>query len=457
MFTIKWRFELLKTLFFINVILWQTDCDKPDRVGTKIMLSLIKVIYSPQYTIMSKIPKISNKTYSIHRQIGLIVGLALMSLSLSDCAKKNTPPAENVVTIGYVGALTGALAHYGKDEENGVRLAIDDLNAQKIRIAGKIIHFKIQSEDDQADPRHATNAAQRLVDANVNAVIGHTTSSTTLPASLIYNRAGIPLLAPAVTNPKYTQQGFPYVFRLIANDIQQGQTLAKFAVQNFDAKQIAIIDDRSAYGVGMADEFEKYIKTLNGNLIARESASDKETDFNAILTRIKSKSPDLIFFAGNDGQAAAILQQMRNLGIAAQFIAGDGVHTPEFINLAGKGAEGVVTTLPGLPLERMRQGLFFKQRFEQKYGPVQLYAPYYYDATQIIAKAMQMADSTDPKIYAPELKKTNYAGVTNQIQFDPQGDLKVGKITVYQVRDGQWVELPPLTPPQITPNMNILK
>ncbi|MDE2420806.1 MAG: branched-chain amino acid ABC transporter substrate-binding protein [Gammaproteobacteria bacterium] len=383
-----------------------------------------------------------------------------MGLSLSDCAKKNNPPAENIVTIGYVGALTGELAHYGKDEENGVRLAIDDLNAQKILIAGKLIHFKIQSEDDQADPRHATNAAQHLVDANVNAVIGHTTSSTTLPASIIYNRAGIPLLAPAVTNPKYTQQGFPYTFRLIANDIQQGQTLANIAVQHFGAKQIAIIDDRSAYGVGMADEFEKYLKTLNGNLIARESASDKETDFNAILTRIKSKSPDLIFFAGNDGQAAAMLQQMRNLGITAQYIAGDGVHTPEFIKLAGKDAEGVVTTLPGLPLERMRQGSFFKQRFEQKYGPVQLYAPYYYDATQIIAKAMQMAGSTDPKIYAPELKKTNYAGVTNQIQFDPQGDLKVGKITVYQVKNGEWVELPPQkssSQTSLTSAVNIIK
>jgi branched-chain amino acid transport system substrate-binding protein len=375
-------------------------------------------------------------------QIGMILGMTLISLSLSHCAKKNASPTENVVTIGYAGALTGELAHYGKDEENGVRLAIDDLNTQKIVIAGKTILFKIQSEDDQADPRHATNAAQRLVDNKVNAVIGHTTSSTTLPASLVYNRAGIPLLAPAVTNPKYTQQGFPYTFRLIANDIQQGQTLAKIAVQYFGAKHIAIIDDRSAYGVGMADEFEKYLKTLNDNLVARESASDKDTDFNAVLTRIKSKSPDLIFFAGNDGQASAMIQQMRNLGITAQFIAGDGVHTPEFIKLAGKDAEGVVTTLPGLPLERMRQGLFFKQRFEQKYGPVQLYAPYYYDATQIIAKAMQIAGSTDPKIYAPELKRTNYAGVTNQIQFDPQGDLKVGKITAYQVKDGQWIELP---------------
>ncbi len=411
--------------------------------------------------MISRISKTLRKTHPLTHQIGIVFGLTLMSLSLSDCAKKNNPPAESVVTIGYVGALTGELAHYGKDEENGVRLAVDDLNAQKILIAGKFIHFKIQSEDDQADPRHATNAAQHLVDANVNAVIGHTTSSTTLPASLIYNRAGIPLLAPAVTNPKYTQQGFPYTFRLIANDIQQGQTLANIAVQGFGAKQIAIIDDRSAYGVGMADEFEKHLKTLNGNLITRESASDKDTDFNAILTRIKSKSPDLIFFAGNDGQAAAMLQQMRNLGITAQYISGDGVHTPEFIQLAGKNAEGVVTTLPGLPLERMRQGLFFKQRFEQKYGPIQLYAPYYYDATQIIAKAMQMAGSTDPKVYAPELKKTNYAGVTNQIQFDPQGDLKVGKITVYQVKNGQWVELPSpqksstQTSPPLNPSANI--
>jgi branched-chain amino acid transport system substrate-binding protein len=379
-------------------------------------------------------------TYPLTRKVAIVFGLMVLNLSLTHCAEKTTVPAESIVTIGYVGALTGELAHYGKDEENGVRLAIDDLNAQKIIIAGKTIHFKIQSENDQGDPRHAADAAQRLVDAKVNAVIGHTTSSTTLPASIIYNRAGIPLIAPAVTNPKYTQQGFLYAFRLIANDIQQGQTLANLAAQHFGAQHIAIIDDRSTYGVGMADEFEKQLKTLNGNFITRESASDKDTDFNALLTRIKSKSADLIFFAGNDGQAAAMIQQIRNLGMTAQFMAGDGVHTPEFIKLAGINAEGVVTTLPGLPLDRMRQGLIFKQRFEQKYGPIQLYAPYYYDATQIIAKAMQIAGSTDPKIYAAELKKTNYAGVTNQIQFDAQGDLKAGKITTYQVKDGQWVE-----------------
>ncbi|GAC1373929.1 MAG: branched-chain amino acid ABC transporter substrate-binding protein [Aquirhabdus sp.] len=367
-----------------------------------------------------------------------IVALSLLSLSLTHCGKKETPQEErqekhievNTVTIGYVGALTGALSHYGKDEENGVRYAIDDLNTQKIVIAGKHIQFKIESEDDQADPRHATSAAQRLVDDNVSAVIGHTTSSTTLPASVLYNKAGIPMIAPAVTNPKYTQQGFTYTFRLIANDIQQGRTLAELAAQHFAAKRIAIIDDRSAYGVGIADEFEKH-----------ESANDKETDFNAVLTRIKRQKPDLIFFAGNDGQAAAMIQQIRNLGITAQFIAGDGVHTPEFIKLAGKDAEGVVTTLPGFSLEKMRLGLDFKQRFEQKYGPIQLYAPYYYDAMQIIARAMQIAGSTDPKVYAAKLKETVYTGLTNQIEFDVNGDLKNGKITAYQVKNGQWVEL----------------
>lgn len=382
-------------------------------------------------------------------QLTRIVGISLISLSLLHCGKKETPHEKgqdkrietSIVTIGYVGALTGALAHYGKDEENGVRLAIDDLNTQKIVIVGKHIQFKIESEDDQADPRHATNAAQRLVDDNVSAVIGHTTSSTTLPASILYNKAGIPLFAPAVTNPKYTQQGFPYSFRLIANDIQQGQALAQIAAQHFAAKRIAVIDDRSAYGVGIADEFEKHIKTLNGNLVAHESANDKETDFNAVLTRIKKNKPDLIFFGGNDGQAAAMIQQIHNLGITAQFIAGDGVHTPEFIKLAGKDAEGVVTTLPGFPLEKMRNGLEFKQRFEPKYGPIQLYAPYYYDAMQVIALAMQVAGSTDTKVYAAKLKETNYPGITNQIQFDPHGDLKVGKISAYVVKDGQWVDL----------------
>ncbi len=372
-------------------------------------------------------------------QLTTLATLAI-SLTLAACSGK-PDDSVNTVTIGYAGALTGALAHYGKDEENGVRLAIDDLNAQKIVIAGKPVTFKLQSEDDQGDPRSATNAAQRLVDSNVNAVIGHTTSSTTLPAAILYNTAGIPLFAPAVTNPKLTQQGYSATYRLIANDIQQGRTLADIAV-GLGAKNIAIIDDRSSYGVGIADEFEKHLASLGITPVAHESASDKDTDFSAQLTRIKSKTPDLLFFGGNDGQAAALIQQMYNLGLSTKFLAGDGVHTPEFIKLAGPASEGAITTLPGLPLEKMPQGKAFAARFAQKYGAIQLYAPYYYDATQIIAKAMQTAGSTDSKVYAAKLKQTHYAGVTSLIQFDGQGDLKSGLITAYQVKAGEWVELP---------------
>jgi branched-chain amino acid transport system substrate-binding protein len=395
---------------------------------------MVSKTHAPERYPMTRLP--------IPRRITVLT-LTCSTLLLAACSgKPDANTTSSTVTIGYVGALTGSLAHYGKDEENGVRLAIDDLNAQKLVIAGKTVTFKLQSEDDQADPRSATNAAQRLVDAQVNAVIGHTTSSTTLPAAILYSRAGIPLLAPAVTNPALTSQGYPATYRLIANDIQQGHTLADIAATQLGAKRIAILDDRSSYGVGLANEFEKHLASLGITPIAHESASDKDTDFSAQLTRIKSKTPDLLFFGGNDGQAAALVQQMYNLGLNSKFLAGDGVHTPEFIKLAGPASEGTITTLPGLPLEKMPQGKAFAARFAQKYGAIQLYAPYYYDATQIIAKAMQAAGSTDPKIYAEKLKQTNYAGITSQIQFDAQGDLKTGTITTYQVKAGAWVELP---------------
>ncbi len=376
------------------------------------------------------------------------MSLPLIGLStLTACSKKTSDhpdqtPNQTTVTIGYVGALTGALAHYGKDEENGVRLAINDINAEHPTIAGKPVTFKLQSEDDGADPRNATSAAQRLVDAGVAAVIGHTTSSSTLPASGLYNAAGIPLFSPAVTNPGLTQQGFQLVFRPIASDVQQGKTLAEIAVTRLHAQRIAIFDDRSTYGVGMADEFEKSVKALHGQIVARESGSDKETDFNAPLTRIKSQTPDLIFFAGNDGQAAAIVQQIRNLGMSAQFLAGDGVHTPEFIKLAGKYAEGSISTLVGLPLDKMPGGPDFQKHFQQQFGSIQLFSPYYYDATRIVARAMQAADSTDPKVYGPKIKSIDYQGVTNRIQFDAHGDLVHGQITAYQAQGQKWVELP---------------
>lgn len=365
------------------------------------------------------------------------------SLAISGCSKKEAAVSSDglEVKIGHSAPLTGAQAHLGKDAQNGAQLAVDDLNAQGVTIAGKKVHFTLEGVDDQADARIATTVAQQLIDDKVSGVIGHLNSSTTLPASRLYNQNGIVQISPSATNPTYTQQGFANAFRVMANDVQQGRALGTYAVNELKAKSIAVIDDKTAYGAGLAGEFEKAVKAANGNLVAHEYTTDKETDFNAILTRIKGKNPDLVFFAGMDGQGAAMVQQVKNLGLKAQFMGGDGIYTPEFMKLGGKFSEGTVASLPGAPLAKMPKGPEFQKKFEAKFGPIQLYGAYNYDAVMVMADAMKRANSVDPKVYVKEMKTANFPGVTTTISFDDKGDLKTASITIYKVEGGKWVPI----------------
>jgi len=235
--------------------------------------------------------------------------------------------AQTVVKIGHVGPMTGAIAHLGKDNELGAKLAIEDLNAKGIKLGGQAVKFELLSEDDGADPKQGTSAATKLVDAKVNGVIGHLNSGTTIPASKIYHDAGIPQISPSATNPKYTLQGFKSAFRVVAHDGQLGGTLGRYAVKDLKSKNIAIIDDRTAYGQGVADEFQKAVKAAGGKVVGREFTNDKATDFNAILTKLKGTKPDLVFYGGMDAVAGPMLRQMKQLGIAANFMGGDGICT----------------------------------------------------------------------------------------------------------------------------------
>ncbi len=374
----------------------------------------------------------------------LFPGLIALALALHGCGDDKGPTASAdqwVVKVGHAAPMTGPQAHLGKDNENGVRLAIDELNANPLQIAGKPVHFELLSEDDQADPRIATTVAQKFVDEKVNAIIGHLNSGTTIPSSRIYADAGIPQISPSATNVKYTQQGFRNAFRVMANDAQQGSVLGKFAVGEMQAKNIAIIDDRTAYGQGLADEFEKAAIAAGAVIVGREFTTDKSTDFTAILTKIKGLNPDLLFFGGMDAQGAPMVKQMRTLGLSVPFLGGDGVHTAEFMALAGEAAEGVTASLPGVPLESMPHGAEFRQKFEGKYGTIQLYAPYCYDAVMVMAAAMKKADSIEPGAYLPALAATQHDGVTAQIRFDDKGDLVGGAITLYRIENGQWKQL----------------
>lgn len=362
-----------------------------------------------------------------------------LALSLAGCGKDAPQPGSAVVVkIGQVSPLTGPQAHLGKDNDNGARLAIEELNAKGVTIGGAKVKFELVSEDDQADPKTGTIVAQKLVDAKVAGVIGHLNSGTTIPASKIYHDAGIPQISPSATNPKYTHQGYQGAFRVMANDVQQGKVLGEYAAAKLGAKKIAIIDDRTAYGQGLADEFEKAAKAAGAAIVAREYTTDKATDFRSVLTNVKAKQPDLLFYSGMDAQAGPMVAQMKTLAVKAKFLAGDGAQSPEFIKLAGAAADGVIASSPGVPVDKMPGGKGFTERFNAKYGQIQIYAPFAYDAVMTLVDAMQKANSTQPAKYLPELARISRQGVTGPIAFDEKGDLRNGPITLYVVKRGKW-------------------
>ena len=352
---------------------------------------------------------------------------------------------EQIAKIGHVGPLSGQIAHLGKDNENGARMAIDALNTKNFRIAGKKIKFVLLGEDDAATPQQGTAAAQKLVDAKVHGVIGHLNSGTTIPASKIYNDAGIPQISPSATNPKYTQQGFKGAFRVVANDGQLGGALGRYAAGTLQIKNVAIIDDRTAYGQGVADEFAKAAKAAGITIVGRQYTNDKATDFNAILTAIKGKKPELIFFGGMDAVAGPMLRQMKQLGIQAKLMGGDGICTEQLPSLAGDGmADGqVVCAEAGGVEDSQKKSLDeFRTAYRKKFGTdVKLYAPYVYDAVMVMATAMQKANSIEPANYLPELAKINYQGITGLIEFDAYGDMKHGTLTLYTFKGGKRSQL----------------
>jgi branched-chain amino acid transport system substrate-binding protein len=391
---------------------------------------------------------------TFNRSFGLsLVAAALVTVY--GCGKEEAPkqaaapatpaaaPAapEATVKIGHVAPTTGPQAHLGKDNENGARMAVDDANAKGVTIDGKKIKFELDAQDDQADPKQGTIVAQKLVDDKVSGVVGHLNSGTSIPASKIYNDAGIPMISPSATNPKLTLQGFKNVFRVMANDVQQGSVIGKAAVETLGGKKIAIIDDKTAYGAGLADETEKAAKAAGANVVAREYTNDKATDFKAILTKIKAKNPDVIMYGGMDAQGGPMVKQMKELGIKAKYIAGDGVCSAEWPKLSGGAAEGQYCTQAGLPPDKMPNAADFVKRFTAKYGPIQVYAPYSYDAANTLIAAMQKANSTDPAKYLPALAQISYDGITAKIEFDEHGDTKNGAITLYQVKDGKLVPM----------------
>jgi branched-chain amino acid transport system substrate-binding protein len=340
------------------------------------------------------------------------------------------------VSIGHAGPLTGGIAHLGKDNENGARLAVEEANQANLQIGGQAVKFVLVPEDDQADPKVGTTVAQKLVDAKVNGVVGHLNSGVTIPASGVYQQAGIPMITGSATNPKLTEQGFKNVFRIVGRDDQQGPAIASYLAGEKKPKLVAVIDDATAYGEGIANEVEKTLKAANIQVLPREKGTDKTTDWKAILTKLRGRQPDAVFYGGMDATGGPLLKQGRELGMKAVFSFGDGACTDKMKELAGDAAEGLLCSQAGIPPQAASKK--FLDAYKQKFNtdPI-LYSPFTYDAVNLLIEAMKKADSAEPAKYLPELQKISFNGATGSISFDDKGDRKDAEITIFTMKGGK--------------------
>jgi branched-chain amino acid transport system substrate-binding protein len=369
------------------------------------------------------------------------IALSVAALILAACGKGGDKaaavPADGIeVKIGHVAPLTGPIAHLGKDNENGARLALEEINKAGLTIDGKKVVLTLVPEDDAEDPKTATQVAQKLVDAKVVGVVGHLNSGTSIPASKIYSDAGITQISPSSTNPDYTKQGFKTTYRLVATDAQQGPALANYVANTLKAKTVAIIDDSTQYGKGLADEFEKTVKAAGVKVVTREASNNKATDFKAILTKVKGSKPDVIMYGGMDATGGPLAKQATELGIKAKIVGGDGMCTEKLIELAGEAVMNVTCSEAGKALSKMAQGADFQKRYKERFNSdVQIYAPFTYDAVYVLVDSMKRANSTDPAKILLAMPDTKMNGLVGNIAFDSKGDMKEGVITLYDFKD----------------------
>ena len=363
------------------------------------------------------------------------LALACIAAALAGCSQQSSD-----IKIGHVGPITGGIAHLGKDNENGARLAVEQANEAKIKLGGKEVKFVFVAEDDQADPKVGTTVAQKLVDAKVAGVVGHLNSGTSIPASPLYSQAGVPVISGSATNPKLTEQGFKTQFRVVGRDDQQGPAIASYLANNNKPKVVAVVDDATAYGEGIANEVEKTLKAGGITVLPREKGTDKTTDWKAVLTKLKGRDPDAIFYGGMDATGGPLMKQGRELGIKAVFAFGDGACTDEMTKLAGQAAEGLLCSQAGIPVAAADKGFLAAYKKKFNVDPI-LYAPFTYDAANLLIAAMKKADSADPAKYLPELAKISYKGATGDIAFDAKGDRKDAEMTIFTMQGGKIVPI----------------
>ncbi|RZI43400.1 branched-chain amino acid ABC transporter substrate-binding protein [Herbaspirillum sp. HC18] len=363
-----------------------------------------------------------------------IACMLAVPLLIGACSRHET------VRIGVVAPMSGPLAQYGRDIANGAQIAVDELNSDHFSIQRKRARFELVVEDDKASPEEGKAAAKRLIDAGVSAVFGHFNSGVSIAAAPLYAQAGIPQLSVS-TNPKYTRMGLKTAFRITADDIQQGAALARLIGEKLRTKSLYVLDDRTTFGVGIADEVEQGVKGKKLRA-TREGVDSKTANYDELAKKIMDASADVVFFGGDEAVGLPLLKALRKAGSIAKFVVADAMCDASTIKGAQGGADNnYYCSIAGVPPSWLSSGIGFVDMYKAKFGAPGAYSTLSYDGIHILAQAMQEAGSAAPETYLPVLAKGSFSGkIQGGIEFDGKGDIKDGTVVIYQSMGGQLVE-----------------
>lgn len=360
----------------------------------------------------------------LKRLTGLALGLGLVLGALAG-------PAQAQIKLGVAGPLTGSDAAFGTQLKNGAEQAVQDINAAG-GINGQQIALSVA--DDRGDPKEGVSVANKLVGDGVRFLVGHFNSGVSIPVSEVYQESNVLQITPASTNPAFTERRLWNVFRTCGTDEQQGNVAGTYIAQNFKGKKVAVVHDKSPYGKGLADFTRKAMNAGGVREVLYEGVNKGEKDFSALISKLKQAGVDLVYFGGIHTEAGLIVRQMRDQGLNAPLMAGDGIVSSEFAAIAGPGAEGTLVTFGPDPRKNPAAAEVVA-RFRAKNIDPESYTLYSYAAVQILKQAIEGAGSTDPKKVAEFMRSgRSFNTVIGPIAFDKKGDITRADYIVYAWR-----------------------
>ncbi len=358
--------------------------------------------------------------------LALLTGILLFT----GCSKKS-----DTIKIGLAGVMTGPDGQIGSSMFHGSEIAIDEWNER-----GGVLGKKIEPilRDDEGKPHQAVAVAQEIASQEAAAVIGHFNSGCTIPASEIYHQNKILQITPGSTNPKVTEQGFPHLFRIVGRDDQVATGACEYAMGKMGLKKFAILHNKTPYGVGIAEEFKKFVQAKGGEVVVFDGVAAEELDFRANISTFKNKGAEAVFWGGMYNQGGPLVVQMRQNGLQIPLFGGDGIMEKELIKTVGNfGTNIYIAFWPDHT--KVPEAQPFLQKYRARFGEEGPYAVYGYDAANVILTAMQEAGTTDPVQVSAKLRAHSYKTLFGDIEFDAKGDLKKVHLLMWTVRDGKFV------------------